>query len=265
MDIQYISDIHLEFHDKHNKGALQPDMFVKPAAPYLALVGDIGIPDLQSYKVFLEWCSQNWKQVFLVAGNHEYYNVRCDIKTDIETKEKKIQDICETLPNVSFLNCSSVYLKEYNLRILGCTLWSYIPESIQEKAITYMNDARQILAHNNTPFTPWHMTQQHIQQKQWLHEEINGCKLNNEKCLVLTHYLPSFTLIHEKYKENMLNFCFASESDELFREPVVGWICGHTHTGMKRIIEGIPCMINPYGYPHEQVETRNREAVFHIA
>jgi hypothetical protein len=50
----------------------------------------------------------------------------------------------------------------------------------------------------------------------------------------------------------------------LFRPPVVGWICGHTHTGMKRYIHGIPCCVNPYGYPQETVETRDREAVLQI-
>jgi hypothetical protein len=71
MMIQYVSDIHLEFHDKMNTGSLQPLLFVKPVAPYLVLAGDIGVPDLKGYSVFLQWCSENWNAVFLVAGNHE--------------------------------------------------------------------------------------------------------------------------------------------------------------------------------------------------
>jgi hypothetical protein len=264
MLLQYISDIHLEFHDKHNKGALQPDMFVKPVAPYLVLAGDIGIPDLESYRVFLSWCSTKWSHVFLIAGNHEFYNVRCPVKTDMRTKKELIQRICEPLPNVHFLDCSSYYIPEANVRILGCTLWSDVPDCVYEKAITYMNDARQILHLKDVPFTPWIQSEQHVREKQWLNQEIHKCELTNERCLVVTHYLPSFELIHEKYKGSPLNVCFASDCDDLFRPPVVAWICGHTHTGMKIPIHGIPCCINPYGYPHESVDTRNREAVLNV-
>jgi hypothetical protein len=260
MLFQYVSDIHLEFHDKHNTGSLQPDMFVKPVAPYLVLAGDIGIPELKSYPVFLNWCSSNWKHVFLVAGNHEYYNVRCPLKSDMATKKEQIRGVCETLPNVHFLDCSSYYLPEENLRILGCTLWSEIPDCIREKVITYTNDARQILHQKDTPFIPSAMSDTHLKEKQWLNQEIHQCELTNEKCLVITHYLPSFQLIHEKYKGHSMNACFASECDDLFRPPVVAWICGHTHTGMRLRIHGVPCVINPYGYPHEDVETRDRAA-----
>jgi hypothetical protein len=264
MLLQYVSDIHLEFHDKHNKGSLQCDMFVKPVAPYLALVGDIGIPDLMSYKVFLHWCSQNWKQVFLIAGNHEYYNVRCPIKTDMATKKEQIKQICEGLPNIHFLDCNSVYLPEENLRILGCTLWSDIPDSIKEKALLMMNDSRQINYQNDTPLTPWSFSELHAKEKQWLSHEIDTCEQTKERCLVLTHYLPSYSLIAEKYQGHFLNACFASDSDDLLRPPVVGWICGHTHTGMKLRLNGVPVVLNPFGYPHEVVETRNREAVLEL-
>lgn len=259
MLIQYVSDIHLEFHDK-----IYPEMFVKPVAPYLALVGDIGVPDLSSYAVFLKWCSQNWKEIFLVAGNHEYYNVRCEIKTDMMSKKEKIKQICQGLPNVHFLDCSSVYLPEYNLRILGCTLWSDIPDCVKEKAITSMNDSRQILHLKDVPLTPWSVSELHVKERQWLNQEIHQCELTNERCLVLTHYLPSFMLIHEKFQGHFLNSCFASHCDDLFRPPVVGWICGHTHIGMKRFIHGIPVVLNPFGYPHELVETRNKMATFSI-
>lgn len=260
MLIQYVSDIHLEFHDKQNKGSIEPSMFVKPVAPTLVLAGDIGAPELKSYGVFLSWCSSNWNHVFLVAGNHEFYNVRCPVKSDMASKKEKIREVCSAFPNVHYLDCSSYYIAEENLRVLGCTLWSAIPECLSEKAITYMNDARQILHLKDVPFTPWVQSEQHTKEKQWLNQEIHKCEMTNERCLVITHYLPSFVLIHDKYKGSPLNVCFASECDDLFRPPVQAWICGHTHTGMKVSIHGIPCYVNPYGYPHESVETRNREA-----
>jgi hypothetical protein len=264
MNIQYISDIHLEFYDEQNKGILRPETFLQPVAPYLALVGDIGIPDLKSYSVFLQWCAQRWKEVFLVAGNHEFYNVRCPTKTTMTDKKEKIRRICDGLPNVHFLDCSSVYLPEHNVRVLGCTLWSDIPDGLKEKALLMMNDTRQIQYRKDVSFTPWLFSEQHDNEKQWLNQEIHQCELTNERCLVLTHYLPSYSLIAEKYQGHFLNACFASNCEDLFRPPVVGWIAGHTHTGMKRSIHGIPCVLNPYGYPDEGVETRDRTAVLQI-
>ena len=264
MDVQYISDLHLEFHDKHDSGSINPEMFLTPVAPYLVLAGDIGIPHLKAYGAFLHWCSQRWKHVFLIAGNHEYYNVRCLIKTDMETKKQQIRAVCKPFSNVHFLDCDSFYVPETNVRVLGCTLWTEIPDCIKDKVITYMNDTRQILYEKEVPFFPPTQTQIHEQQKQWLHQEIHKCELTNERCLIITHHLPSYSLIHEKYKGNPLNACFASDCEDLFRPPVKGWICGHTHTGMKIQIHGIPCVVNPQGYPHETVETRDRTAVLKI-
>jgi len=264
MRIQYVSDIHLEFHDKHNTGALQPNLFVNPCAPYLVLAGDIGVPDLKAYRVFLQWCSEHWNSVFLVAGNHEFYNIRCSPKTTMDDKKQMIHDICNDLPNVHFLDCTSVYLPEENLRILGCTFWTEISDDIADKAALHMNETRQVLEREGTPLYPWRISEIHRHEKQWLDNEIQTCETNLEKCLVITHHLPSYSLIHEKYAGSPLNSCFASHSEPLFRSPVVGWICGHTHTGMKLNIQGIPCVINPIGYPGEIVETKDRNAVLSI-
>jgi len=179
----------------------------------------------------------------------------------MKSKRNKLQTICDAFPNVHFLDRSSVYLPEFNLRILGCTLWSEIPDCLYEKVITHMNDSRQIYEVKDMPFTPWSLSETHKEEKQWLNQEIHQCELTNERCLVLTHYLPSYSLIHEKYQGHFLNACFASDCEDLIRPPVVAWICGHTHTGMKVQVHGIPCLCNPHGYPHERVETRDRMAV----
>jgi hypothetical protein len=264
MKVQYVSDLHLEFYDKQNTGTITPSEMLRPSAPYLVLAGDIGIPELKSYSTFLNWCSNHWTKVFLVAGNHEYYNYRCPVKTDMKTKQELLRTLCKGVPNVFFLDCDSVYLPEENVRILGCTLWSEIPDCLHEKVVTYMNDSRQIFKEKDVPFTPWGMSERHQREKQWLNQEIHKCELTNEKCLVVTHYLPSYSLIAEKYQGHFLNACFASDCEDLMRPPVVGWICGHSHTGVKLNLHGVRCSMNPYGYPHEDVETRDRAAIVEI-
>jgi predicted phosphodiesterase len=260
-NLQYVSDIHLEAHDKRDTGSISPEMFVKPSAPYLALCGDISIPDLKSYDAFLEWCSSRWEKIFLVAGNHEYYNFRCKEKTDMAAKKKKLEEIVAKYPNIHFLECSSYYLEEYNLRILGCTLWSDTSIGDRIKILTYMNDGRSIRYQGEYPLLPEMMTELHLDQYEWLYEEINKAEERKEQVVVLTHYMPSFQLVAEKYQDNPLNMCFASDCEELMRPPVKAWICGHSHTGVKKEINGVLCLMNPFGYPGERVDSRSREAV----
>lgn len=265
MSLQYVSDIHLEFYDKQNTGSIDPSQFITPTAPYLALVGDIGIPELAAYSVFLRWCSQKWKQIFVVAGNHEYYRYRCEEKNDMETKRKSIQTICSGLSNVTFLDCSSALIPELNVRLLGCTLWSSIPDCLTGKVVTYMNDTRQILKEKDVPFLPNNMTELHEKERQWLNQEIHKCELTNERCIVLTHYLPSYSLIAEKYKGHFLNACFASDCEDLMRPPVIAWICGHSHMGVQTEIHGVQCHMNPFGYPGEDVPSRSKAACLSLA
>jgi predicted phosphodiesterase len=259
--LQYISDLHLEHHDKQNQGYLIPSMFLKPSAPYLALCGDIGNPDLAAYDAFLGWCSRSYKLVFLIAGNHEFYNYRSPMKSDMSARKEKICSLTAKYKNIYFLDCSSYYISDYNLRVLGCTLWSDTSSGDEAKIITYMNDARNILLDKETPLVPRRMTTLHQEEKAWLKAQLELAKESKEDVLVLTHYLPSFQLIAEKYKDNPLNMCFASDCEDLFQDPVKAWICGHSHTGVKTKIQGVVCLMNPYGYPGEKVETRSTVAV----
>jgi predicted phosphohydrolase len=264
VSIQYLSDIHLEHHDKRNEGYLIPSMFIKPSAPYLALCGDIGNPDLLAYGAFLGWCSRSFELVFLVAGNHEYYNYRSSTSFDMGQRKEMLRSLTANYKNVMFLDCSSYYLANHNLRILGCTLWSDTSSGSNEKIIRYMNDTRNILKEKDQHLLPKDMTALHFEEKNWLNNEIEFAKNRGEDVLVLTHYLPSFRLTAEKYKDNPLNMCFASDCETLMRDPVKAWICGHSHTGIQLEINGVKCRMNPYGYPGEHVETRNTTAVLQL-
>jgi hypothetical protein len=69
--------------------------------------------------------------------------------------------------------------------------------------------------------------------------------------------MPSESLIDIKYKtKNMLpyNQWFYCDNDNLIetnKDKIKCWIYGHTHTPSNKIINGIPFVCNPIGYPHE--------------
>lgn len=66
MSFYIISDIHSEL-SKSIPNLIFPTQNI-------ALCGDIGNPFMDTYKKILDICSEHYQHVFVIAGNHEYYN-----------------------------------------------------------------------------------------------------------------------------------------------------------------------------------------------
>ena len=73
MKIQYMSDLHMEFQEnsrylKNNELPVTGDVLV--------LAGDIFYlrDKVAPLTKFWKWASENYRQVLIVPGNHEYYN-----------------------------------------------------------------------------------------------------------------------------------------------------------------------------------------------
>ena len=135
MKIQYCSDLHMEFHDNMR---FMKSLPLEVVGDVLVLAGDVGylvdttIPHLRFWK----WASENYRQVLMVAGNHEYYN-NGDIATQGESWQKMF------LPNVGYYHNKAVRID--NVDFILSTLWSRIPP-VDELAIQNgMNDYAQIL------------------------------------------------------------------------------------------------------------------------
>ncbi len=114
---QYISDIHTEFYKEDQIPVISPN------AEYLILAGDVGIPSgktAELYFNFLNECSNSFKKVFLIMGNHEsYYENISNTKINIKNNLPK---------NVIFLDKTRYDINE-SVTILGCTLWSNIKKN----------------------------------------------------------------------------------------------------------------------------------------
>lgn len=73
MKIQYCSDLHMEFHENMRFMRSLP---LELVGYVLVIAGDVGylvdstIPHLRFWK----WASENYRQVLIIAGNHEFYN-----------------------------------------------------------------------------------------------------------------------------------------------------------------------------------------------
>ncbi|QYB17747.1 hypothetical protein PV-S19_0383 [Pacmanvirus S19] len=257
--IQIVSDIHLELSILHKP--------IGVAAELLALCGDIGGPKQESYDKFLEWASNNYKLVFLIAGNHEYYHSH---DTVAELK-KQINKIADKYPNVKFLDNTGITIN-YNgksVRVFGSTLWSDVSKGkllVSGKGGTggmndYFKIRKKVFNSDHTyqrrTIDPDDMIAMHKLAVWHLNDEINLCKKDKLRMVVLTHHLPSYECIHPDYKVYpyaQLNCGYASNLDSLIAPPIVLWAHGHSHRCIDFEINGVRCVSNPMGYQGEDTK-----------
>lgn len=243
MLIQYLSDIHLEFMTK------VPKIIVK--ADVLCLAGDIGYPYSGIYKDFLIKMNRDFKKVFLITGNHEYYNSEKYGDHSMNDVNTMINSIIKfhKLENITFLNNS--YEVYNDIIFVGTTLWSNI-QSQNMNDIALMNDFKQI---ENMTYDTYKLL--HLKCCNFIENALvdinkdDKYKDKNNKIVMMTHHLPSFKLIDEKHALSDFNCFYASNCDKYFVEPIKAWIYGHTHTPNQTIINNIKFACNPKGYPSE--------------
>ena len=238
MKLRYFSDLHLEFI-KPNK----IENFIKKIPSGIdeicILAGDIGNPYQTNYDIFMNFISKNFKKTFLIAGNHEYYN-----KTqNMEEINIFLKEYFQKFNNISFLDNNYENYNEFCF--IGTTLWSHITNPIYE-----INDVYSIPNFNYIKYNKLN-----TKCVKFLDNALN----NNNNCIVITHHIPSSSLIDVKYKTTKMipyNQWFYCDLDRLIdekKDKIKCWIYGHTHTPSNVLINEIPFLCNPIGYPNENV------------
>jgi len=233
--IYCISDIHLEFYDDMN---ILYDKFKNlPNATYLVLAGDIGNPltDRDKYIQLLRYFKNKYKRIVLVAGNHEYYG--CNKNRSIVIPELK--KICDET-GVILLDKSNVVID--GVRFIGATLWSLI----EKNAFDMLNDSRFVFDHVVD------YVEMFIDDFRYIKNELLNNLDNDEPIVVVTHHLPTKSLIHSRFKNHPANTGFSTSLMELFiLKNVKYWFCGHTHEYCETKYSDTKLLVNPVGYPHE--------------
>ena len=235
MRIQIASDIHLEFYKNFNQLNSLLKNFV--TAEYLFLAGDIGYPDDLIWQKFIEWCSQHYKRVFYITGNHEYYG------SVFDSTNAKIREIFKTFHNVVLLE-EGVIEKLEDFSVIGCTLWT----DLDERSANFLNDTRMIekkpYVYIDVPF----VQSLHKRSKEWLESALK--RLETEKVIVMTHHLPSNDCVVPQYQNNPYTNGFVGNVEQLIPQSKL-WIFGHTHSHVDTQIQGTRVYANPRGYLSE--------------
>lgn len=231
-----ISDLHSEFYGKNRE--LLFDLIPKLNAKFCILAGDIGSVMLQPAlleETLLEFKSRH-QYVLMVPGNHEYYGSNYKF----EEVNKKLAQICAKT-GVILLNRGKVTID--GITFIGATLWSAIDEA-GTKAI---NDFNHVFE------SKIDYLERFIGDYQYIRSELYKAVETDNKVVVVTHHLPSYSLIHPRFHNDPINTAFYSNVvSKLPMSRIKYWFCGHTHEFSKAKYGDAVLVCNPMGYPGEK-------------
>lgn len=236
---QYMSDLHLEVGQQY----LTFDFDV--AAPNLILAGDIGrLIDYEGYILFLQKQTVRYERVFLVLGNHEFYGLSFE---DGLARARALEREAVLEGKLILLQQKSFGFDDGSVVVLGCSLWSFVPEKSAHAVAAVVNDFKNI--------DGWSIERHnaaHTEDFAWLQKEVQRCKPYT-KILVVTHHAPLVDkTASPEHKDSPIKSAFATH---LLCDTRAGpwsqvryWVFGHTHWTTQFKVKSIQVVSNQRGY-----------------
>jgi predicted phosphodiesterase len=248
MKVHILSDLHIEFSPYHLQ-VLDADVIV--------LAGDIGV-GIKGIEYAMQLLEITKSRILYVMGNHEAYH------QNIDTIRRNLRQLCtpekafEVEQRLFFIDGNEVIID--GVRFLGCTLWTdfrLFGESKRFECLAearWLNDFRIISCGNGDVFRPLDSVELHEQSLEWLTRKLD--QPFDGKTVVITHHLPSFESVVDRYRDDLLSACFASNLDHLFSKMDL-WIHGHTHDSLDYVKNGTRVVCNPRGYSRYEQDVEN--------
>lgn len=248
MQVDYISDLHLDFYIKHSgnykKWEFKTHEFLKSLLPnklgnILVIAGDLSHYNIQSYWT-VEYFSKIYEHVFVVYGNHDYYLIsngqRKKYKNDSVNRVAELSNMLTELDNVTVLEDFEV--REYNgYKIAGSTSWYPLTEFKDYDFFkTYSNDSNLI-------------SKLDIQHENF--RELEKYNAMEDVDILVTHIPPIMIDSHHIYGGTS---CYLNELKNIKAKYHV---FGHCHEQAVYNKAGIKFSINALGYPNEWTQHMN--------
>lgn len=258
MKIAVASDCHIEFGPISLENTENADVLI--------LSGDICVvrdfsndkKSIVLHKFFKE-CSERFRHVLYVAGNHEHYN------GDFANTYRDIRLHLLHLGNVHVLDKELIIID--GVGFIGGTLWT---DMNKEDPITlshirgYMNDFRIIknsntkvnfrdsdgkFHHRDSTFTPEDAVEDHKAMMQFIKTTIDSN--SNLPFVVVGHHAPCKLSVKPRYKDDhIVNGAYSSDLSEFILDNprIKLWTHGHTHDEFDYVIGSTRIVCNPRGY-----------------
>jgi predicted phosphodiesterase len=250
-----VSDLHLEISKQVEPVHIAINSF-NTRVPILCLAGDIGDPRTLAYKSFIKTQSQYYDKVFVIAGNHEYYNSNKKPVMNIKDINDEIETICKLCSNVSYLNNKYEYYD--NIKFIGSTLWSFVEEEYHE-GLSRCQDVNRVFV-GDKKLTMKQRNKLNLTATQFIEKEIKS--VNSDTRVVLTHHAPSFEhCSHSDFAGSPGERLFLNKLDYLFKKPLNVWCFGHTHRPFDTIVNGVRIVNNTFGYKYNHKQSNFNDKI----
>ncbi|KAG5926930.1 hypothetical protein E4U42_002806 [Claviceps africana] len=237
--VQILSDLHLEVGQQYSSYTFPV------SASYLLLGGDIGrLIDYDGYLKFLERQVSRYERIFLVLGNHEFYGLDYDSGLD---EARRLVNEPLLVNTLILLDKTRWDDPNSSLTIIGCTLWSAIPEEASNLIESKINDFKKIAG-----WTARKHNQVHTSEVSWLRQQIAQAREAPQKrqLLVATHHAPCVEGTSRPEQSN--NAWVPAFATDLLCQPgwhgIKVWVFGHTHYTADLVRNGVRLVANQRGY-----------------
>lgn len=233
MNIQFLSDLHLDNHRDAGKGfieALDPT-----GVDVLVIAGDLAETKHVGYSRMLRTICKKYPQVVYTPGNHEFWH------STREAAQIVLDECSARFPNLHILQDRVVTIG--GQRFVGSTLW------FQDGPTARMRAKRWIDFRRIEGFDTWIWS-----ASQKAHEYLVDTVRPSD--VVVTHYLPLHKSLDERFcgKEGKPsdNCFYLHNLPEIFDRggPSI-WIHGHTHIVRDYEAGNTRVLCNPLGYAME--------------
>jgi Icc-related predicted phosphoesterase len=231
MKIAYISDLHIDMH--RDQGCSFFDSLEMPECDMLVVAGDLlVVAEPYLWSTVASICRLAPK-VLWVTGNHEYY------EASLSDTDSRLQEVADKNPNLTI--ASKVKTIDIDgVSFLAGTMW-FPYRHDHDLYKRYMNDFGWI--QNLEPEV--------YDRNREFDIALHGIK--DERCVVVTHHLPSAQGINPRFAASCLNrFFVGGEFYHVIKNSqIVAWIHGHSHEPVEYKIGHTRILANPLGYPNE--------------
>jgi hypothetical protein len=262
MKIAVCSDLHLEFGGIILRNTDNADVLVLSGDICVAKdLLELGSPMSKSEAIhdFFKNCSDEFKHVIYIAGNHEHYH------GDFRDTIRDLKYNLHYLQNLHILDKETVTLE--GVTFIGGTLWTDMngedPMTLHSIG-SMMNDFRCVKNSNKkvsfrdadgnfhertAKFSPEDAVEDHKKMVDYIRHVIEN--KDDQKFVVVGHHAPSKLSTHPRYQnDTLMNGGYSSTLDFFIEaHPQIKlWTHGHTHEIFDYVLNQTRIVCNPRGY-----------------
>lgn len=237
MKIQYASDLHLEFQE--NWRILRQEGPMEVLGDILVLAGDTGYlgDDIYSTHPFWDWASENYQQVIVALGNHEFYKFY-----NLASMHDGL--VGEIRPNVHYYYNGVIHIQDIDFIV--STLWAHIDPKEAYYAERGVADFHRIM-YDEDILSSAEFNKEHNRCLDFIKRSVSESKAKHK--IVVTHHVPSFQLMSPEFSGSKINGAFTVElADYIEHSGIDYWIYGHSHRNIDKVIGTTHCVCNQFGY-----------------